>query len=190
MDILLSEPLSARAGDTWNWRREDLSSDYPASEWTLKYYLLKSDKQIIITATADGDNFDIAVTKTVSAAYTAGTYAWIAKVSKGAGATEEAHVVANGQMEILPDLAAATTGHDFRSFNKRMLDVIRTLLEGRVPKDVNEYSFENRRVIRMTPTELMDLEKIFSRRVRIENAKERRKRGAKDGFSAGVGFSS
>ena len=35
--IPTTEPTSLRAGNTWQWRREDLS-DYPASTWTLTYH--------------------------------------------------------------------------------------------------------------------------------------------------------
>ena len=31
------KPKILVAGDTWKWKRKDLSTDYPSSEWTLIY---------------------------------------------------------------------------------------------------------------------------------------------------------
>jgi len=43
--IPTNEPSTIIAGDTWQWSRRDLS-DYPASSWTLEYYLLKADNKL------------------------------------------------------------------------------------------------------------------------------------------------
>lgn len=187
-EIPTREPAQIRAGDTIKWRREDLSLDYPATLWTLKYYLLKSDKQIVITATASGDLFAVTISKTSSAAYTAGLYSWIAKVSKGTTPNIEEYTVDQGTITVLPDLTTQTTGYDTRSYNRKMLDIIRELLAGRIPKDVNDYQFGDKRVIRMSPPELLQLEATFARRVQIENARTRRKQGLQDGFSAKMRF--
>ena len=41
------EPLQATAGATWTWRREDLTSDYPAgSSWVLTYYFTSVFSQL------------------------------------------------------------------------------------------------------------------------------------------------
>jgi len=136
-----------RAGDTWKWQRDDLSS-YPASEWTLKYYLLKTGKQIVITASADGNNFKIEVSASVTKDYPAGDYTWIAKVSKGL----EEYTVDTGIIEILPDLVAATLGYDTRSHVKKVLDAIEAVLEGRATKDQMSYSIAGR-TLALTPIE-------------------------------------
>ncbi len=129
-EIATTEPSRIRAGDTIEWRREDLS-DYPASEWTLKYYLLKTGKQIIITAIADDDNFAITVTKAVSALYAAGIYSWLAKVYQGVAPNIEEHTIGQGTIEILPDLTVAAGGYDTRSHAKIMLDAIEAALQGK-----------------------------------------------------------
>ena len=61
MNIAMHEPTKLRAGATWQWRRDDLSGDYPAGVWTLTYYCKGVDDAFNITAVADGTNFSVSV---------------------------------------------------------------------------------------------------------------------------------
>lgn len=118
-----TEPTEARAGDTWQWRREDLS-DYPASDgWTLKYYFRNSAAKFDITATADGDLYEVSVDMATTAAKTVGTYDWIAVVES---ATERFQVD-EGILEVLPNLATDVV-YDARSFARTMLDAVEAAL--------------------------------------------------------------
>ena len=48
------EPEKLTSGVTWKWKKT--LSDYPASEWTLTYYLRKDGATATsFSATADGD---------------------------------------------------------------------------------------------------------------------------------------
>ena len=49
--IPTTEPTRLRAGDTWQWRREDLS-DYPATAWTLTYWFRNSTDHLDVSAAA------------------------------------------------------------------------------------------------------------------------------------------
>ena len=120
-----NEPSALRAGDTWNWRREDLG-DYPASSWTLKYYFRNSAAKFDVTAAADGDDFEVTVAKATTAGYTVGWYDWIAVVED---ATER-HQVDSGRVEVLPNLAVDAF-YDARTFAQKMLDYIETELASR-----------------------------------------------------------
>jgi len=54
------EPDKLTAGVTWKWERS--FSDYPASEWTLTYYLRKDGATATsFSATADGDTHLVTV---------------------------------------------------------------------------------------------------------------------------------
>lgn len=119
------EPSIARAGDTWQWRREDLS-DYPASLWTLKYYFRNATAYFDVTATADGDLFAIAVAKATTAAIVAGSYAWIAVVFS---ATERFEID-SGTLQVKPDFSAAAA-IDARSFARTMLDSVEAALRAK-----------------------------------------------------------
>ena len=102
MAIPTSEPDSLRIGDTWQWRREDLS-DYPASAWTLTYYFRNATAYFDVTATADGDAFAVTVAKATTALRAAGDYDWAAF----AISATERHEVDSGKLTLLPDLATA-----------------------------------------------------------------------------------
>ena len=66
------EPEKLTSGVTWKWKKT--ISDYPASEWTLTYYLRKDGVTATsFSATADGDTHLVTVTAATTAGYAAGT---------------------------------------------------------------------------------------------------------------------
>jgi len=150
VNIPFNEPLSFVAGDTVKWDREDLSN-YPASIWTLKYYFVKTNEQIVITASANGDHFRVVVAASVTANYSVGIYKWNAYVSKGT----ERYKVDEGTLEIKADYAAQTTGYDSRSHVKKTLDAIEAVIEGRATQDHLSYSIAGRSIAKISPEELI-----------------------------------
>lgn len=144
------EPERIRSGDTIRWRREDLLS-YPASLWTLTYILLMTGRQIVITASADGNNFVVNVPAATSASYIAGTYSWTAAVSNGA----ERYTVSTGKMEVLPNPATQTAGLDTRSHAKKVLDALEALLEGKATRDAQSITIAGQSITKMNPEELL-----------------------------------
>ena len=129
-DIPTTEPTSLRAGDTWAWRREDLS-DYPASGWTLVYYFRNATTYFDVTAAADGDAYAVSVAK-ASTGKTPGWYDWIAVVTN-TGDTER-YEVDRGRIEILANYSAAAA-LDGRSWARKMLDYIEAALLSRATSD-------------------------------------------------------
>jgi hypothetical protein len=155
-EIPLKEPPELRAGVTWQWRREDLVADYPASTWTLKYWmkqLAASGSHIEIVAAADGSNFAVNVAAATTAAYTAGKYAWAAEVS---GGSSEIYEVDRGVIIVLARFDQASS-LDFRTHARKMLDAIESLLENKATADVLEYSIGSRQLKKMAPEELLEL---------------------------------
>lgn len=124
-DIPTTEPAEIVAGNTVKWTREDLTEDYPAPTWTLKYYFVKTGAQIEIIATAVGETFSVTVAKAVTAAWGAGIYRWEAYVEDGT----ERYRVDYGTIEIKTDIAAQGSGYDGRSHAKKVLDAIEAILE-------------------------------------------------------------
>ena len=120
-----SEPASFYAGDSITWKISN--SDYPASSgWALKYDIIKNDTRIALTSTASGADHLIEITATASGLYDAGEYYWRSYVTKGS----EKYGISEGHIEILANLSTATTGHDFRSTVKKVIDALETALEG------------------------------------------------------------
>lgn len=111
-----TEPASIAAGDTVAWTKS--LSDYPASAgWALAYTFINSAAKFSINATASGDDFAVSVSAVTTAAYTPGTYSWMATVTKAG----ERFTVGTGTAVVTPNLAAATT-YDTRSAAKKALD--------------------------------------------------------------------
>jgi hypothetical protein len=119
--IPTDEPAELRAGDTWQWRREDLT-DFPASVWTLTYRFKNASNGFEIVAAADGDLYAVSVDATTTSGYAAGEYSWQAQVSDGTSK----YTVENGSMTVLASFFAtsASTAYDDRSTARKALDEI------------------------------------------------------------------
>jgi len=129
----LITPDTLQIGDTWAWTATVV--DYPATEWTLKFAFRGFGLTVIdIEATADGDDYDVAVAGSVTATYLKGTYQWAAVVEKGTAPNIERYTVGSGIVTLLPYLGAADTYTDNRSHARKMLDAIETALESAAPK--------------------------------------------------------
>lgn len=128
MSTPTTEPTSVRAGDSWAWRREDLS-DYPADEWNLTYAFKNAAGGFEVDATADGLAFAVAVAGDDTEDYAAGRYTWAARVENIADATIR-HTVDQGEIDVLPNLftATPTTALDARTFARKMLDQVEAAL--------------------------------------------------------------
>lgn len=95
------------AGASWNWI-EDLS-EYPAPEYTLKFFLkLRNNQTIELTGTAEGSTHKF----TVSSATTNipnGKYSYQAQAFKD----NEMSLVETGSVDILPNLAVADDSREY-----------------------------------------------------------------------------
>ncbi|MDP7052409.1 MAG: hypothetical protein QF600_10820 [Verrucomicrobiota bacterium] len=131
-----SEKLTS--GVTWKWKKT--ISDYPASEWTLTYYLRKDGAAATsFSASADGDTHLVTVTAATTAGYAAGVYDIIGVVVKSA----EKYVVYDGIIEVLTNPASGSA-YDPRSHARRVLDLIEAAMEGRIPKGMESYTIGRR----------------------------------------------
>lgn len=157
-----TEPTSLRAGDLLSWSKS--LSDYPASGgWSLAYTLINASTKISITASASGADFLVSVPAATTAAYTAGAYSWMARVTKGA----EIYTVGQGTLVILPNLAALTT-FDGRSHAKKMLEAIEAAYEGRASSTQLEMEINGRRIRTYGVAELIQWQSFFKAQVAKE----------------------
>ena len=168
-DIPTTEPTEIQAGDTVKWNRTDLV-DYPSPTWTLKYYLVKSGTQIVIIAAQSGTAFSVVLSKTITAAYAAGIYRWVAKVSMG---TEE-YTVDSGTVEVLPDLVASTTGLETRSDARKIYDDLISAYKAYISANGTMHSFSigGKTVQYKTAKELLDQIKYWATEVQREQDSE------------------
>lgn len=119
------EPTAFTAGDTVSWTRS--LSDYPASAgWVLSYRFISPTAKFDVTGTASGDDHAVTITAAISAAYTAGTYAWQGYVTLGAAR----HTIGSGTTVVDPNLAAVSAaGYDNRTPARKALDALNAGLE-------------------------------------------------------------
>ncbi len=157
-----TEPSSFRAGDLLAWTKS--LSDYPANAgWALSYTLINATSKITINASAAGADFSVSVPAATTAPYTAGSYQWAARVTKAL----EIYTVATGIIDILPDIAIATT-FDFRSHAKTMLEAIEAAFAGKASSTQLELETNGRRIRSFSPAEMILWRSFY----RAEVAKE------------------
>jgi hypothetical protein len=179
--IPTTEPLSPRAGDTWQWTRS--LSDYPADTWTLTYTAWNASAAITITASADGTDHSVSVPSATTGAYAAGRYDWTARVTDGT----DTFTVASGTWQILPAVGAAM---DTRSHARVMLDGLNALLEGRASDgdiDVVRTTLGDHTTEFDLPT-LLKLRDRYAAAVRLEDDAARAARGDQSGRFLRVRF--
>jgi hypothetical protein len=170
------EPAELRAGDRWAWKRVDLGADYPPVSYALSYELVRhgtTGTGITITASESGAEYIIEVASATTAAYTAGTYAWTAYITRSAD--DERVAIGAGTFSVRAD--SAEDASDPRSYNRRMLDALRSTIEGRSTQAHAAYSIEGRSVTRMDPRELERWAGIYAHRVAAELNTERARAG-------------
>lgn len=171
-NVSYTEPSQIRVGDTLSWRKS--IAGYPASDWTLTYTLINSTGKITITGTADGVEHVISVASTVTDEYVAGWYDYTAHVSDGADRIS----IGYGRIQVLPNLAAATT-YDNRSHARKMLDAIESALESSATKsqlDLLTSEFQDRKISR-DKEKLLVLRDRYKAEVSAEDRAESVRRG-------------
>lgn len=182
-DIPEIEPTEFRAGTTVQWTK-DLSTDYPADAgWSLQYIFINASTKITVNASASGKIFAVTISAATSAAYTAGVYKWIARVTKAS----EKFDVDSGTCEVLADLAALSTS-DQRSHAKKCLDAIEAVLESRATKDQMQYRINDRELARTPISDLLKLRDRYRQEYQQEQSKERIANGEGSGRKVLVRF--
>lgn len=181
------EPLKIVAGDRLQWKRTDLS-DFPADEWTLTYYFKSNvaNGSFEIVATADGDDFSVDVSPTVSSEYIPATYYWSAYVSKSG----DRKLASQGRVEVLINPTDQTVPVDGRSHARRTLEAINAVIEKRATTDQQRYVFQavGRSVDRMPIKDLLEFRDYYAGLVADEDRQSAIDRGESNGRNVFVRF--
>ena len=166
--IPTKEPTEVFSGDTVAWRREDLSADYPATSWVLKYYFRGPSQPTTIQASADGAKFAITITAATTATWNEGTYWWAAVVTKAA----EAYTVATGTCFVKKNFATADALYDGRTHVKRTLDQLEGTIERLAAQDLASYTIAQRAAVRQRLEELVKLRDLYAAKYKAEQDQE------------------
>ncbi len=143
--------------------------EYPASEgWTLKYRLVPraAGAAILLTATADGDDYLVQATAATTAGWVTGFYTWSAYVEKAG----EVYTVDRGQLEIRAGSSTMSAGYDGRTHARKVLDAIEAVLENRATLDQESYAINGRSLKRTPIEQLLKLRQVYRAEVAGEEA--------------------
>ncbi len=164
-----TEPTELRAGDSWAWRREDLT-DYLAPTWTLTYRFKNADGGFEVVATADGTDFAVAVLPAVTAVIAAGDYSWTARVGDGTNK----YTIDSGTTTVLPDPfgVAASVALDMRSNARKTLAAIDAMILGTASLDQRRYVIKDRELERIPKPDLIKWREYYANLVRQEDRAE------------------
>lgn len=171
-----TEPTEFFQNTTVKWTKS--FADYPATTYTLKYYLLHTTpaNNKTITAAASGTDFAITIPYATTATYTAGTYKWISVMET---ATEK-FSIGEGEFIVKADPAGVATARVL-THNQTVLANINSVIEGTASTDVLNYTIGtgagSRSLGRRTYAELLELKSEYEAKVKAEATKIEQSQG-------------
>ncbi len=176
---LYQEPLELTAGDSLHFFRT-LGDYKPSDGWALTYSLRGIPASAANwTSVPNGDSHEVTVTAAATSVYLPGIYSihgYAVKASTG-----ERHRIYRGTLTVMPDLAAAGDGEDFRTAARIAFDNIWLTIQGRATDDILDSSIAGTTIRRLSAQELW----IHHDRLRIivdaETAKDKAAQGRQTG---------
>lgn len=137
-----------------------------------------------VTVTPSGGDFEVTVTATTTAGWTAGDYSYAVYAGKSSWA--ERYQVYTGRVTIKPDYSAQVAGYDGRSHAEKALDAIEAVLENRASLDQSQYAIAGRQLTRMTIDELFKFRNYYRAEVEAEKRASRAANGDNPGYMVKV----
>ena len=155
--IPTAEPEKLRAGDTWEFKKAELS-DFPSSDgWTLRYELNGPDALEFATSGPTDGFWLITLTADKTRGIKPGNYVLTLRaVLDNADPTpDEIYTLESRIVQVKRDPSDAAEG-DFESFNEKMLNAIEIELLRRATggKFIESYSLEDRSISKESTAEL------------------------------------
>lgn len=166
------EPSSLLLGSRWVWKRPDISSAYPATDYTLKYLFQDAscnNTARTLIANKDGENHVIEITAEQSANIKATSYVVSVNIER-----DSDQQVINLE-EIVIDIKSSNSGAYAHAV--KVLVAVRAAIEGVASSEHLKVQINGRSLERFSHGELVSLEKEYSHRER----KEKQKLGIKNG---------
>jgi len=180
-------PEKIVVGDFIQWKRTDLSSDYPPASYTATYIARITGggaSEIQVTGTNSDGIYLFTVTSATSAGFNAGQYHWQLEIVQNSSGNRI--VVDRGYFEAIVDLDANNA--DPRTHAEIMITKIESLLSGKADSDVANYSIAGRSLTKLTFQELIQARDYYKQEHRKEEIGERIRRGIATGSTIQVRF--
>lgn len=143
-------PSRLTAGLTF--RHTVVQAAHAAPAWALSV-ALRGPGSYTLLAEGEGATHRFHAAANVTAEWLHGTYAYSLRASDGTEVVE----LERGTLEVAPDLAQLTAGHDARNHVERTLAAIEAVLEKRATLDQERYRINNRELWRTPVGELLKL---------------------------------
>lgn len=164
-------------GDTWLWRRTDLT-DYATASYALSYVFRlegTGSTSIAVTATESGPDYLVEVAAATTAGYTAGVYQWQEYITRSSDSARL--TLSEGTCEVVANRSAATT--DPRSHAQKVLTAIEAVIEGTASKELASYTVDGVAISRRPIDELLRMREAYRYEVDEERQEQRMDRGLK-----------
>lgn len=181
------EPQTIVVGDFVQWKRSDFITDYPSSDYTVRYIARISgggSNEITVTGTGQTTHYLFTVSSDDSEDFSAGHYYYQLEIERNSD--NERIVVDRGHFIVVPDLDVNQA--DPRSHAEIMLGKIESLLSGKADSDVASYSIAGRSLNKMTFEELVNARDFYRREVKQETNEIDIKHGRKNSSTIQVRF--
>jgi hypothetical protein len=167
MTLCNSLPTQLIAGDSYNGTLT--FANYPATDWTLNYYL-QGRTVLQVTGVASGLDHSLIISPAKTSTLVGGTYNYSVTMTS---ATER-HTVATGFVTIKDN--PATSGQKIAHAEK-MFYAIEAVLDGRITDDVQQVSIAGRSITNIPVAELFVYRAMYARELdRIQNNNRPRNR--------------
>ena len=181
------EPTDIVVGDFIQWRRTDLSTDYPNTAYTMTYVARITgggNTEIAVTGTAYNSDYLFSATSAQSALFVPGYYHWQLEAVRNSDS--ERVVIDRGSFTAIADLDV--NGADPRTHAEIMIQKIESLLEGKADADVANYSVAGRSLTKLSFAELQKARDDYKAEFTRETIKERIRKGQASGSTIKVRF--
>lgn len=183
--IPATEPTQFAAGDSLSWTRS--FSDYqPIDGWSLLYCFRGKGLSVLdVPSVTTANNHLISISTVQSALLLPGTYS-VAGYAVNAGQRVQ---IFTGQIVVTPNVQTMDASSDARTQNRRTLDNINAVIEGRASSTILKSDVEGTRLERIPHKDLLDLQALYQVKVRNEEITLLQSQGRPTGRTVFIQFS-
>jgi hypothetical protein len=176
-----TEPTQFASGDSISWTK-NLPDYQPSDGWSL-LYCFRGNKLIAHDFTSNSSLVSLSTTDTAS--ILPGLYS-VAGYAVNTGQRVQIFI---GEINATANLQTAPSGKDLRTQNRRTLDNINAVIEGRASSTVLKSEVEGTRLERIPHKDLLDLQALYQVKVRNEEIVLLQSQGRPTGRTVFIQFS-
>lgn len=147
------------------------ADEYPAPKWSA-LAILRGPAAIDLQSKPEGTDHAFVQPGADTSQYAPGIYSYSLRIQSGANV----HELEAGTVEILPDLAASSEGHDPRTHAQKVLESIEAVIEKRATRDQQSYQINGRSLQRTPIAELLSLRDRYRKEVKGQKAGKGKRR--------------